>query len=63
MKKGTIILKDARGYAGANMKNGLILSRKIVKVSPPVEELDVTQEDAKMIIKTRDRSCRSYELP
>ncbi|MCX9082330.1 MAG: formylmethanofuran dehydrogenase [Candidatus Methanoperedens sp.] len=51
MKKGTIILKDAKGYAGANMKNGLILSRKKVKVSPPVEELDMTQSDAKMIIK------------
>jgi len=51
MKKGTIILKDARGYAGANMKNGLIMSRKKVKVSPPVEELQVTQEDANMIIK------------
>lgn len=51
MKKGIIILKDARGYAGANMKNGLILSKNKVKVSPPVEELERTQEDANMIIK------------
>ena len=51
MKKGIIILKDARGYAGANMKNGIILSRNKVKVSPPVQELETTQEDANMIMK------------
>ncbi|PWB53411.1 MAG: formylmethanofuran dehydrogenase [Candidatus Methanoperedenaceae archaeon] len=51
MKKGIIILKNARGYAGANMKNGLILSRNKVKVSPPVEKLEMMQEDANMIIK------------
>lgn len=51
MKKGTIILKDARGYAGANMKEGIILTKNKVKVSPPVEELDIAQEDANLIIK------------
>jgi formylmethanofuran dehydrogenase subunit C len=51
MKKGTIIMGDARGYAGANMKDGMILSKKKVKVSHPVEELDITQEDANMIMK------------
>ncbi|MCX9084449.1 MAG: formylmethanofuran dehydrogenase [Candidatus Methanoperedens sp.] len=51
MKKGTIILMDAKGYAGANMKDGVILSKKSVKVSNPVEELEISQEDANMIRK------------
>jgi len=51
MKKGIIILKDARGYAGAGMKDGVILSKNKIKVSPPVEELERTQEYANMIIK------------
>lgn len=51
MKKGTIILKDAKGYAGANMKDGVILSKNKVKVSNPVEELEMSQEDANTIRK------------
>ncbi len=51
MKKGTIILNDARGYAGASMKDGIILCRKKIKVSPPVEELEMKQEDANLIMK------------
>jgi len=51
MKKGTIIFKDAKGYAGANMKDGVILSRNKVKVSNPVEELEMSQEDANIIRK------------
>jgi formylmethanofuran dehydrogenase subunit C len=51
MKKGTIILGDAKGYAGANIKDGVILSKKKVKVSPPVEEIDIMQEDANLIMK------------
>jgi len=51
MKKGTIILKDAKGYAGANMKDGVILSKNKVKVSNPVEELEMSQEDANLIRK------------
>jgi len=51
MKKGTIILTDAKGYAGANMKDGAILSKKKVKVSNPVEELEISQEDANIIRK------------
>jgi formylmethanofuran dehydrogenase subunit C len=49
MKKGMIILNDAKGYAGANMKNGVILSKKKAKVSDPIEELDMSQEDANII--------------
>ncbi|NJD52529.1 MAG: formylmethanofuran dehydrogenase [Candidatus Methanoperedens sp.] len=51
MKKGILILNDAKGYAGASMKDGAILSKKKVNVSPPVEELDIAQEDAKLIMK------------
>lgn len=51
MKKGTLILNDAKGFAGANMKDGVILSKKKINFSPPVEELDIAQEDAKIIMK------------
>lgn len=51
MKKGTIILYDAKGYAGANMKDGVLLSKKKVNISNPVEELEMSQEDANMIRK------------
>jgi formylmethanofuran dehydrogenase subunit C len=51
MKKGTIILNDAKGYAGANMKEGVILSKNKVKVSNPVEELEMSQEEANTIRK------------
>ncbi len=51
MKKGTLILNDAKGYAGANMKDGVILSKKKVSVSPPVEELNMAQEEANLIMK------------
>ncbi len=51
MKKGILILRDAKGYAGASMKDGLILSRNRIKVSPPVEELKIMQDDANVIIK------------
>ena len=54
MKKGTLILNDAKGFAGANMKDGAILSKKKINVSPPVEELDIAQEDAKIIMKNLD---------
>lgn len=49
---GLIIVEGETGeFAGAYMKNGMILSRNKVKVSPPVEELEMTQEDANAIIK------------
>ncbi len=51
MKKGMLILKDARGFAGASLKDGMIFSKKTIKTAPPVEELQMTQEDANMIMK------------
>jgi formylmethanofuran dehydrogenase subunit C len=54
MKKGTLILKDAKGFVGANMKDGVIFSRKKVKTAPPVEELSMVQEDAKLLMKYLD---------
>lgn len=51
MKKGVLILRDAKGFVGANMKDGVIFAKKKVKTAPPVEELEMTQEDAKMIMK------------
>jgi formylmethanofuran dehydrogenase subunit C len=51
MKKGVLILNDAAGYAGANLKDGIIFSKKKVKTSPPVEELAMSQDDARLIMK------------
>ncbi len=51
MKKGVLILNDAAGYAGANLKDGVIFSKKKVKTSPPVEELAISQDDARLIMK------------
>ena len=51
MKKGTLVLKDARGFAGANLKDGAIFSKKRIKTAPPVEELTMSQEDGKLIMK------------
>jgi formylmethanofuran dehydrogenase subunit C len=51
MKNGVLILNDAAGYAGANMKDGVIFAKKKMKTSPPVEELAMSQEDARLIIK------------
>lgn len=54
MKKGTLILNDAKGYVGANMKDGVIYTKKKVKISQPVEELEMAQEDAGVIMKYLD---------
>jgi formylmethanofuran dehydrogenase subunit C len=51
MKKGILILNDAAGYAGANLKDGIIFSKKKMKTSPPVEELAMSQDDARLIMK------------
>ncbi|MCZ7384841.1 MAG: formylmethanofuran dehydrogenase [Candidatus Methanoperedens sp.] len=54
MKKGVLILKDAKGFVGANMKDGAIFAKKKVKTAPPVEELAMAQEDAKLLMKYLD---------
>lgn len=51
MKSGTLILKDAKSFAGANLKDGFIYAKKKIRTAPPVEELSMSQEDAKVIIR------------
>jgi formylmethanofuran dehydrogenase subunit C len=51
MNKGTLILNDAKGFAGANLKDGAIYAHRKIRTAPPVEELSMTQEDAKVMIK------------
>ncbi len=51
MKKGVLILNDAKSFVGANMKDGVIFAKKKVKTAPPVEELEMSQEDANIIMK------------
>jgi formylmethanofuran dehydrogenase subunit C len=51
MKGGILILNDAKGFVGANLKDGLIYAKKKIRTAPPVEELAMSQEDAKVIIK------------
>ncbi|MDD5614619.1 MAG: formylmethanofuran dehydrogenase [Candidatus Methanoperedens sp.] len=51
MKRGTLILNDAKGFAGANLKDGVIYAKKQIRTAPPVEELSMSQDDAKVMIK------------
>ncbi|MDO8725563.1 MAG: formylmethanofuran dehydrogenase [Candidatus Methanoperedens sp.] len=51
MKKGTLILNDTKGFAGANLKDGVIYAHRKIRTAPPVEELSMSQEDAKVMIK------------
>jgi formylmethanofuran dehydrogenase subunit C len=51
MKKGILILNDSKGFAGANLKEGVIFAKKKIKIASPVEELAMSQEDADRIIK------------
>lgn len=51
MKSGTLILNDAKVFAGANLKDGFIYAKKKIRTAPPVEEISMSQEDAKVIIK------------
>ncbi len=54
MKKGVLILRDAKGFVGANMKDGVIFAKKKVKTAPPVEELSMAEVDAKLLMKYLD---------
>ncbi len=54
MKKGMLILGDAKGFAGASLKDGVVYSRKKIRTAPPVEELAMAQQDAKLIMKFLD---------
>ncbi len=51
MKRGVLILNDAKGFAGANLKDGVIYARKTIRTAPPVEEIVMSQEDAKVIMR------------
>ncbi len=51
MKRGALILNDARGFAGANMKDGAIYAKKKIRTAPPVEESAMSHEDAKLIMR------------
>ncbi len=51
MKKGVLVLRQARGFVGANMKDGVIFAKKKIKTAPPVEELAMAQEDANLIMR------------
>ncbi len=51
MKTGTLILNDAKGFAGANLKDGVIYAKKKIRTAPPVEEVTMSQEDAKVIMR------------
>ena len=51
MKRGALILNDAKGFAGANLKDGVLYAKKTIRTAPPVEELSMSQEDTKVIIR------------
>ncbi len=54
MKKGTLILNEAKGFVGANMRDGVIFAKKKVKTAPPVKGLEMRQEEANVIMKHLD---------
>ncbi len=54
MKNGALIVGDVRGFAGANLKDGFIYVKKKIKTSPPVGEMAMLQEDAKLIMRHLD---------
>ncbi|NJD78739.1 MAG: formylmethanofuran dehydrogenase [Candidatus Methanoperedens sp.] len=51
MKKGVLFLKEAKGFVGAGMKDGVIFAKKKIKTAPPVEELAMAQDDARLIMR------------
>jgi formylmethanofuran dehydrogenase subunit C len=51
MKTGTLILNDAKVFAGANLKDGVIYSKRKIRTAPPLEEVTMSQDDAKVIIR------------
>ncbi|MBU3968037.1 MAG: formylmethanofuran dehydrogenase [Euryarchaeota archaeon] len=51
MKTGTLILKDAKVFAGANLKDGAIYAKKKIRTAPPVEEVTMSQDDGKVIMR------------
>jgi len=51
MKRGTLILFDAKGFAGANLKDGVIYTKNKIRTAPPIDEISMLQDDAKVIIK------------
>lgn len=50
MKSGTLILNDAKGFAGANLRDGVIYAKNKIRTAQPVEEMAMSQDDAKVII-------------
>lgn len=63
MKNGTLILNDATGFAGANMKEGVIYAKNRIRTSNPVTELTMSKEDGKNIMEhtgVRDVEAMSY---
>ncbi|MDP3104254.1 MAG: formylmethanofuran dehydrogenase [Candidatus Methanoperedens sp.] len=50
MKSGTLILNDAKSFAGANLRDGVIYAKKKIRTAQPVEEMAMSQDDAKVII-------------
>ncbi|HEY9245812.1 MAG TPA: formylmethanofuran dehydrogenase, partial [Candidatus Methanoperedens sp.] len=51
MKKGVLVLMDAGGFAGANMEDGRIFSKRNIGIAQPAKELNMEQEDVKLLMK------------
>ncbi len=51
MKRGVLLVGDGKGYSGADMKGGAILSRRKIATSPPAEKTRITGADMSLIRK------------
>ncbi len=49
MKSGSLVIKEAKGYVGANMTGGAIYSKKKVPLSPPATPVKKSVENIKML--------------
>ncbi len=49
MKSGNLVIKEARGYVGANMTGGDIYSKRKVPLSPPATPVKKSVENIKML--------------
>ena len=49
MRSGHLVIKEAKGYVGANMTGGAIYSKKKVPLSPPATPVKKSSENSKML--------------
>ncbi len=63
-----MISNDTKGFVRANLKEGAIFARNTIKTAPRIKELEASQDDAKLIMKSLGSShmeaisCHKYGI-